>query len=534
MSSFRWTWVVAICVAALVAFTIFDSKRSSKEEEAKKRESSLFKFKSADIAKIEISTIFGEKTLERKTPDHWQLLQPSEDSADDQVVNSLLSAFAAEKSLATIAENADPKNDMTYGFDAPISKVKLTASDGRTEELKVGRVKAYDGSLYVRIDNDPKVLLAGQALGNQIDKPAIELRDKHLYRPKDAGDTIKITRFEIRQDDPTDKTFPAEIDLAKNGDNWKITKGLVGDSDYPVLNDKVQAYIDQVKATRALSYDSDSPKGAVKAREKAREKAVDKKASGLDKPVLDIRFYGDSIGSSTGKKAEPFFSIDFAAPESALKGKAPEVDAKSSDVSSIAKVYKSGFESMKKHVDDFLDKKYPFDFKKDAVSKIKVTINGPPNGPTGDGSLEFVRKGLVWELADSSLHKDVDSAKVAALLEKLHGIEAVRILEPLKKDQKSGLKTNQMLKNASSVILSQDSGEPVFEFFWGDAIIEKASAGKPESKYYPARTSRVDRLVGVSEFSIRSLELGNLIKKPQVAPSPKPRAGSAPLPSSSP
>jgi hypothetical protein len=528
MSSFRWTWVVAIGVAALVAFTIFDSKRSSKEAEAKKQESSLFKFKSADIKKIEISTIFGEKTLERKTPDHWQLLQPIEDSADDQVVNSLLSTFAAEKSLSTITENADPKNDTTYGFDAPISKVKLTASDGRTEELKVGRVKAYDGSLYVRIDNDPKVLLAGQALGNQIDKPALELRDKHLYRPKEGGDTVKITRFEIRQDDPTDKTLPAEIDLAKDGDNWKITKGLVGDSDYPVLNDKVQAYIDQVKATRALSYNSDSPKGNAN----GGKKSGDKKTNGLDKLALDIRFYSDSSGAgastntSDGKKAEPFFRIDFAAPDATLKGKAPEVDAKSSDVSSIAKVYKSGFESMKKHVDDFLDKKYPFDFKKDAVSKIKVM--------TGDGSLEFVRKGIVWELADPSLHKDVDSAKVAALVEKLHGIEAVRILEPLKKDQKSGLKSNPMLKNASSIILSQDSGEPVFEFFWGDAIIEKASAGKPESKYYPARTSRVDRMVGVSEFSIRGLELGDLIKKPQVAPSPKPSVGSAPLPSSSP
>ena len=501
MSSFRWTFVGAIAVAALVAFTVYDNKRSHQEEESKQQQLALFKFKSDEIAKVDITTIYGEKVFEKKS-ENWKMLQPIADSADEQTIRSLLNTFAAEKSLATVAEKADPKNDATFGFDAPISRVKLTTTDGRTEELKVGRVKAYDGSLYVRIDNDPKVLLAGQALGNQIDKQASEYRDKRLYRQSESGDSAKVSRFEIRQNDPDNKTFPMEMAFEKNGESWKMTKGLTGNSDYPVLGDKVQAYLDQVKATRALSFFPEAPK----------DKAA--KPAAIDKPSMDIRLYAE-------KSSKPFFEIDFGA----TKGKLTDVTAKSSDVDSVVTVYKAGVDSLKKHVDDFLDKKYPFDFKSDAVplvTKIRIT--------TRDVKLDLVRKGLTWESAEpSAAPKEIDNAKVDGLVAKLRQIEAVRILEPIKKNQ-----GNAKLKNESNIILSQDSGEPVFEFSWGDAIIEKASAGKPESKYYPAHTNLVARLVGVSEFSVRSLELGSLVKQSPASPTPGPKTSPTPRTGSGP
>ena len=477
MKSFRWTLVFGVLVAALVAFTVFDYKRSTKQEEQKQKDLSVLRYKGDELAKLEIITRMGATVLEKKDG-KWRVTAPLQDVADEQGVGSFLSAIESEKITDTVAEGAGV-DLATYGLKDPVTRLKVTSQAGKTQEIKIGSVKAYDQNLYAQIDDEPKVLLVGSSWDTHLVKRGKDFRDKHVYRTEGtaAAKPPDIKRVVIRQSAPG---FPAELELVKTGEAWRVTKGGgKPNDDYPVLAENVTSLLEQIKALRAVDF-QETPKT---------DKAAFQKA-GLGKPAVEVLLFEGP------DKKEPFHKLTIAPP---AKPEDANLNAVSSDLDTIVVVFKAAIDQFRKRADDFYDKKKPFQFTVADVAKVKVEAK--------DLKAEFVKKGDSWAMADSGLQKEPDAAKLKDLVEKLNRLEAVRVLEPVK--------PGSPLKGESRIVLSKEDGSKVFELRWGELIREKAAQkGQPEAQYLAAVTDKTDRMVGVPEHSVKAFELSGLIKAP--------------------
>lgn len=477
MKNFRWTLVFGLVVAGLVAFTVYDYKRSNQVEEKKNEEAKIVPFKTDDVSRIEIRAKDAKIVMEKKDG-KWKLLEPVQDSGDTQSILSLLASVEGEKVKETVVEGPDVAWT-PYGLDQPVTAFKVTSNDGQTRELQIGSIKAYDGSLYGRLGDEKRVVLVSSNWDVQLSKPVREFRDKHLFRqdPAPAFDSIEI---QVNETDQKSNVHLKKVD----GKKWE----LVGAKDpYPVSEEAVNAYIDQVKSLRAVDFGEEKDGKGVLSK------------SGLAQPGLIVRL-------QEGEKNP--FEIKAEAPPKKEGAEIGNLHVVSSDVQPVLSVYQSGLNGLKKREEDFYDKKLPFQFTVGEVGRVKIA--------TPSVTAELVKEGDKWVPADKGLQKDVDSGRLNEMLGKLSKLEAIRFLQPIRKGQKP-----PSWKGESSIELSKASGEPVFDFAWGEAVVEKAAGGKPETRYLPARTTRVDRVIGVPEASVNDLALASILKeKPQPSPTP--------------
>lgn len=480
MKNFRWTFVFGLLVVGLAVFTVWDYKRSNQQAETKEQEAKVVPFKTDEISRIEIQAR-DAKTVMEKQDDKWKILEPIQDSGDTQAILSLLASVDGEKVKETVAEGPDI-HWATYGLDTPVTGYKVTTADGKSRELKIGSIKAYDGSLYGRIGDENRVVLVASNWDVQLSKPVREFRDKRFFRqdPAPAFDSVEVNVNERGQ--------KSKVVLKKADGKWHAQ----GAKDaYPLSEEAVNAYIEQVKNLRAVDFQEDKDLPGVLAK------------YGLNQPGVVVRL-------QEGDKAP--FEIKVEAPPKSV-GSDPasnniNLHGVSTDLKAVLSVYKPSVDALKKKEEDFFDKKLPFQFDQKEVGRVKIA--------TPSVNAELIKEGDKWVLADKGLQKDVDSGRLDEMLGALSRMEAVRILQPIRKGQ-----TPPKWKGESTLELLKSSGEPVFQLVWGEAVVDQASAGMPEARYAPARTNRVDRLIGVPEGSIADLELSSILKeKPQTSPAP--------------
>lgn len=465
MKSFRWTLILFVGVAALVAFTVIDFKRSEKTSELTEREKNVVKIAVDAINRVEIVTRTGQLVVE-KLNSGWELTAPSRDRADQQAVESLLSQLESQKTSAVVAEGQGI-NWETFGLKEPITVLKLASSDGKKETIQIGSVKAFDQSLYARIDDDPRVLSVAQSWDALLAKVADDLRDKHLLRS--AIDVKDIGRIRFTGPRPLELTVSDE---AKGVKAWRVARG---GPDYPVDPEQVAQFIDQLKGVRAQGF---APAGA---------KAAGKPAGGVE------------LLSMTDAKS--LFAATLIATQSPAT-----VNAISSDYKNEVLILNQPAAAPLEHgVQDFYDKKRPFQFTVADIGRIEIESDALKGA--------FTKKGGAWQAVDPGLQARLDGTKLSELVSKIGQLRAVRILEPIKG---STLK----LSKPSRIVLMKSSGEPVLEFVWGDVVTEHAAknaaddAAKslPEARYHPARTDKTGFWIGVTESEIKALGLQSIAK----------------------
>jgi hypothetical protein len=487
--------VFAALVAGLVAFAVFDYNRGEEKKKKEEGESSLLHIPESDVRRIEITGKSGQIVLQMDKSEksagegRWRIEAPIKDLADTQAVLSLLKSLHDEKSRDTAAEGAglDLK---VYGLDDPSFRIKLSADDGRFEEVKIGGIKAYDSSLYAQIDELPKVLLVTSTWTDHLEKPAGEYRDKHLYRGE--GDTQYDT-IEVALD-ASKPGGPVSYQLIRHGDlDWEM-KGVPNVAE--ISRDQVVALAEQAKSLRAvefLEFDKNAPGVLSKL--------------GLQKPAITVRLRQGS---------ELKLEIKIAP----VKGAEAHVAAISSDLTNVASVFKSAAETLAKRPEDFFDKKAPFKFQPKDVAEVAVHWAGK--------SADLIKKDATWE------GKTPDSAKavnIDDLLGKISTLEAQRFLEPVKGSSPKGFVKDQIGKGESSLVLKKAGGEAIFELAWGEPVTVKADGvqskadlknpGAIEITYHRARTSRSRRVMALSPAAITSLGLESLFAAPATEPAKK-------------
>jgi hypothetical protein len=213
-------------------------------------------------------------TLEQQG-DTWRLTAPVSAKADAWAVESILSQLQSGKFKATVEEAPTDAELEKYGLKPPVFSVTAKAyvpdaSGGgkedparqRTVTLHGGLENPFDGSVYVRRDEDPRVYSADGSVRYALEKDLYALRAKEIL----ALDEALVKSLEVTA---KANSYSLERD---SDQSWRLTKPVAVRAD----GDRLKRALKSLKEQRALSFPTDS--------------AQERTRLGLDKPVLDARF----------------------------------------------------------------------------------------------------------------------------------------------------------------------------------------------------------------------------------------------------
>lgn len=332
MKTFKWTTLFGFVVVLLIGFTIYDFRQAKLDEEKKELETRVVTLMKEKIDRIDYSShgSFAEQRELIRDGATWKIKKPFEDSADQQAVLTFIESLTSEKITDIIAENAADVEGgwATYGLEKPLFELTLAAGSEQ-QSLKIGSVKAFDGSLYARIGDEMRVVLLSSAWDVYLSKPARELRDKRVYRGN-----MKVAAEVLTIKGKIDTRLVDEEFRKDGAAEWTQTRGAKKDLVWDAK--AIDAYVEEVKALRAFDYTS------VKT-----SNTLGMNAIGLKSPafIVEIRFAGQ----------ETPFRLAIAGPE---KPGVSNLMATSSDLPLAVAIYHVAAKGVMKSARDFrLEKK---------------------------------------------------------------------------------------------------------------------------------------------------------------------------------
>jgi len=227
-----------LVVAALGGYLFFYEFPKA-EREAEK--DTLVDAPKEDLTGIELD-FPDRKIVLQKDGESWKLVQPIEAKADDAAMQSLLLVLANAEVQRTLDEL--PKDLAPFGLDRPNPTVRLTVKKGSVPPIHVGTLTKIGQKTYVRLGDEPKLLLSPSNLKVGLDKQVKDLRDKTMLAFGEG-----VTRIEIATPGGT------PVVLTRTGDeSWNV-----GPGDYPADETEVRSYLASLRATRALDFPEDAP-----------------------------------------------------------------------------------------------------------------------------------------------------------------------------------------------------------------------------------------------------------------------------------
>jgi hypothetical protein len=213
--------------------------------------------------------------LERKGP-RWVITSPVEAPADDTVVSLVLDQLLKGQVTATVSENPTEEELQRFGLQPPtfIVKAKAYVPDAqgggeqdparqRTVTLYGGIENTFDGSVYLRRDEDPKVYSAPGGVRMALDRDTSELRERKVF----GLDKLALRRIEVKGKKGSYTLERTPVEMA-----WYMVQPV----QLLVNSDLVGEKLVNLAERRAVSFPEDSAETRVKL--------------GLDKPVLDAHF----------------------------------------------------------------------------------------------------------------------------------------------------------------------------------------------------------------------------------------------------
>jgi hypothetical protein len=367
--------MLGLIALAILGGLVYWSLKKQKADAAKPSADTTPKILSVSedqIKQIEIKKKDGENTLLAKADGKWQIVQPKPLRADQDSVTSLVSTVSSLNADRLIEEKSADLSQ--YGLNAPSREVTVTQKDGKTRKVLVGDDTPTGGGAFAKLDGDPRVFTIASYTKTSLEKSAQDLRDKRLL----TFDSDKLTRVDLQ-------AKGQNVEFGKNNQNdWQILKPRPLRADGSQVEDLVRKLKD-ARMDTTVSADDARKAGAAFAAGTRVATAVVTDANGSQ--TLEVR-----------------------------KDKDKNYYAKSSAVEGIYKVTNDLGEGLDKGVDDFRNKKL-FDFGFSDPSKIEVR-----NGAT---TATYQKSGDKW----TSSGKQMDSASVQALVDKLRDLTSIKFVE---------------------------------------------------------------------------------------------------------
>lgn len=454
--------IFSVLVVALAAYVFFfEYKTGENSEEQKQKDAKVFA--GLEVSKIQ-GLIVSPNSMNpamnikvAKLDGVWRVTAPVNDVADKDAVETYISTLLDEKTQDSLGkEAADPK---TYGLDQPKGSVALTADSGEDVEVKIGTVKAYDGTFYANITNKLGTYILSPVWSAYIAKHPNDFRSKRVKRGV----------FESWDRIVTKVSGKLRLELNKVDDEWQS----VPKSEIPLQTNLVEGFIFQLVNLEILDFVS--------------EMKTDLGKYGLSSPQIENHLSGV-------KDSKPYDFKLLLSPKSP-NGEKQYSAATSSDLSGVVRVYSSILNVAERSREDFYDRRYPFQFDPTQAAKVRIA--------TTDLKLFAQKKDGKWSKVEGSSEQPLSNLKLDELVKAISRIEASGYL----KEKGKGLTPSK-----NKIEVQNEKGELLISVVWGDEYLPKIDdPANTGLKFYYATTSKVPNYVlSLKQVQIEELNLKSL------------------------
>jgi hypothetical protein len=368
--------LIAVAALAVLGGLVWWSNKAEKAKEgqpSKDAPPKVVQIPEDQIRQIEIAKKDAETTTIRKNDaNKWELTAPKPLSVDQDAANSVASSLSSLSSDRLIEEKAEDLAQ--YGLAAPAVVVTVTKKDGKTEKLLLGDETPTGGGVFVKLAGDARVFSIATYNKSSLDKTWKDLRDKRLL----TFDSDKLVRVELSA-----KT--QGLEFGKNNQNeWQIVKPRPLRADSFQIEEVIRKLKD---AKMDTSVSDEDAKKTVSSIASAKPVAVAKVTDANSTQQIEVR-----------------------------KDKDNNYYARSSVVEGTHKVGSDLGEGLDKALDDFRNKKL-FDFGFSDPTKVEINRGGKVAA--------YQKSSDKWMLGQ----KQMDSASVQALIDKLRDLSSIKYLE---------------------------------------------------------------------------------------------------------
>lgn len=216
----------------------------------------------AEFTRLTVTSGGTTTVLQREPGGEWRIVSPVKGKADKLVTDAITSQLQTSKFKATLEENPDAAALERYGFNKPQFVVEASAEvNGELRSVKLigGVENSFDGSIFVRRNEEKPVFTAEGGVRFTMAKTTFDLRDKQPLSVEEA----KVQKIAV-------KSVNNEFVLERNADKqWNFVKPNTEAADNP----SVAAMIVLVGQERAQAFPEDTE--------------ANRKALGFDAPLID-------------------------------------------------------------------------------------------------------------------------------------------------------------------------------------------------------------------------------------------------------
>lgn len=218
---------------------------------------------------------WGKAVLElAKKADHWRIVAPSDEAADDGIVGALTAQIARLRAKNAVAY-PDPANDLKrFGLDTPaaVITVRIAAKPDSSETRKLSIGKLVDektgGDRYARMDTADTVVVLPAPLVDQLLAAPLQFRDRLLAKTPAVGKLVQ-------------ERGPRKVTFVNKDGAWLMTEPLKAGVESLELQDYVGAFT-ELRADKLVA-----------------EKPGDLKPYGLDRPQAEWQLFAPDAAKPT-------------------------------------------------------------------------------------------------------------------------------------------------------------------------------------------------------------------------------------------
>lgn len=430
---------------------------------------------SAEFVRVKVTSGPETTVLERDSGKEWKMTSPVQANVDKLVVDGLLTQLQSAKFKYVADENPDAAALAKYGLDKPAFELEADALVGdakskRTVRLIAGAENSFNGSIFMRRNDEKQVWGAEGGVKWSFQKSTFDLRDKEVA----PIDEAKLTHIDV-------KTKNNAYALRRDDDKmWTVVPAAPkkGEEVLPADNGAIAGALNGLRSEKAIAFPTQGPE-----------------ALGFDDPFETLNFTTDG---------EPMVvKLVKAGGDAGEKIYAWRQNAKGTVLAEVSANALSHFD---RRPYDLRDKSVAL-FKKDAV--VKVTFHLPDVGADIVAEKEVVDGGggaETWRVT-APTQGPAKQFKLASLLWTIASIKGVLVVEETPKD----LKKYGLDETAKWVSLSGADGKELTRL-----TIGKDVPGHLGNKYFKNTKGQVVEADG-SRLTDLPHKLDDLLDAPKPA-----------------
>lgn len=439
----------------MLSVYFFDYRAAEKKTEAAQKP-----ILDSDPAQISYVQILKPnlKIALQKDQSGWSLLEPIQDSGNNENIDEFLNDLANARQLAVIKEVATVLTDADlreFGLDKPAAVFNFKNNLGQSKVVTVGSVKNFEGNSYVRIDSENRILIAEPVWYIKAQADVIHYREVKLYR----GNLSEVKRVNIR-------SLRDAFELTQQDGKWISSRESI-----ELDQNKVRAVLKNISTTNVIDYVFEGEPSTKLVKEK-----------GLDKNAVTIELVTDDTSWSVTFNIHPSDHALYALTERPTY---------------LVKVDLAAWETFGNlDLDQLRDRASALSFKLEEVQKIYVKNENlelslrldsgkwkaaDAKAPSGEPNINKVKK-AIEQISDLRISEFVDSPSERAKFE-----------------------------GKNMLILKTDKEKLVLQLNWGPSFKLKKHSG--ETEYYYARSHLSDSIFALEKNLVDSLGFAQMTEQ---------------------